>query len=74
MNEKENEAGLRYKVVANPEDQYSIWPANQPNPPGWRDVGKTGDKVECLEYIKSAWTEMRPRSLQNNMPDPNQAT
>jgi MbtH protein len=40
-----------YKVVVNHEEQYSIWPAERDNPPGWRDAGKSGDKIECLRYI-----------------------
>ena len=37
-----------YKVVVNHEEQYSIWPAGGENPLGWRDVGKSGRKEECL--------------------------
>jgi MbtH protein len=41
-----------YKVIANHEEQYSIWPADRDNPLGWNDVGKIGLKPECLAYIK----------------------
>ena len=41
-----------YKVVVNHEEQYSIWFADRENPFGWRDVGKSGLRSECLEYIK----------------------
>lgn len=37
-----------YKVVINHEEQYSIWPEERDNPPGWSDVGKQGSKQECL--------------------------
>jgi MbtH protein len=56
-----------YKVVVNHEEQYSIWPAGRENPPGWSEVGKTGPKEECLEYIESVWTDMRPLSLRKRM-------
>lgn len=56
-----------YKVVVNHEEQYSIWPANQENALGWRDVGKSGLKQECLDYIKEVWTDMRPLSLRKKM-------
>jgi len=59
-----------YKVVVNHEEQYSIWFADQENPLGWRDVGKTGLKAECLEYIKEVWTDMRPLSLRQQMEAP----
>ncbi|HKR63405.1 MAG TPA: MbtH family protein, partial [Thermoanaerobaculia bacterium] len=41
-----------YKVVRNAEDQYSIWPADRENAPGWNDAGFSGTKTQCLEYIQ----------------------
>lgn len=63
----EKEDTTIYKVVVNHEEQYSIWPLNRNNPLGWRDVGKSGPKSECLEYIKEVWTDMRPLSLRKRM-------
>jgi MbtH protein len=56
-----------YKVVINHEEQYSIWPADRENAPGWRDAGKSGTKEDCLEYIREVWTDMRPLSLRKQM-------
>jgi MbtH protein len=56
-----------YKAVVNHEEQYSIWPADRANPPGWRDAGKSGTKQECLQYIGEVWTDMRPLSLRLQM-------
>ncbi len=56
-----------YHVVVNGEEQYSIWPAYKALPAGWREAGKTGLKPECLEYIKTVWTDMRPLSLRRQM-------
>lgn len=56
-----------YKVVVNHEEQYSIWPADREEPAGWRTVGVTGPKDECLRYIESVWTDMRPLSLRKAM-------
>ena len=67
MNTDEREDTRIYKVVINHEDQYSIWPAERPNPPGWRDAGKTGKKKDCLAYIQEVWTDMRPLSLRKQM-------
>jgi MbtH protein len=61
MEEKDDK--MIYKVVVNHEEQYSKWPADKDNPLGWKDVGKTGTKAECLAYIKEVWTDMRPLSL-----------
>ena len=52
-----------YHVVVNHEEQYSIWPAHKPLPEGWRQADKTGLKQECLDYIATVWTDMRPLSL-----------
>ena len=67
MNRDEQEDKTIYKVVMNHEEQYSIWPADCENALGWRDVGKTGTKSECLEYIREVWTDMRPLSLRKKM-------
>jgi MbtH protein len=56
-----------FKVVLNDEEQYSIWPADRPNPPGWREAGMEGPKAACLDYIEQHWTDMRPRSLRAEM-------
>ncbi|WP_276309412.1 MbtH family NRPS accessory protein [Ahniella affigens] len=52
-----------YKVIVNLEEQFSIWPAYKDLPAGWSEAGKSGTKAECLEYIESVWTDMRPMSL-----------
>ena len=67
MNRDEEEDMTIYKVVVNHEEQYSIWPAERENPLGWRDVGKSGPKADCLAYIKEVWTDMRPLSLGKHM-------
>jgi MbtH protein len=52
-----------YLVVLNDEEQYSIWPAGDPLPAGWRAEGTRGPRQECLEHIDVVWTDMRPASL-----------
>jgi MbtH protein len=54
------------KVVVNAEEQYSIWPADRENPPGWRDAGKVGTKAECLAWVDGVWTDMRPANLRKH--------
>lgn len=56
-----------YNVVMNHEEQYSIWPVDKDIPLGWKAVGKSGPKQECLDYIKEVWTDMRPKSLRDKM-------
>lgn len=62
-----------YRVVINHEEQYSIWPEWKEIPAGWRAVGPTGSKDQCLAYVKEVWTDMRPLSLRKWM-DENKAT
>jgi uncharacterized protein YbdZ (MbtH family) len=64
---EDHENNLEYKVVVNHEEQYSIWPVDRENAPGWQDVGQQGSKAVCLEYIKTVWTDMRPLSLRKRM-------
>jgi MbtH protein len=56
-----------YEVVVNHEEQYSIWFADRELPLGWKKVGKSGTKQECLDYIEEVWTDMRPLSLRKKM-------
>lgn len=56
-----------YNVVVNHEEQYSIWQTEREIPKGWKTVGKSGTKEECLAYIKEVWTDMRPLSLRKKM-------
>lgn len=56
-----------YKVVINQEEQYSIWPDDRENAPGWRDAGKNGSQAECTRFIKEVWTDMRPLSLRKEL-------
>jgi MbtH protein len=56
-----------YNVVIDEEERYSIYPDYRAIPPGWKAVGKSGLKSECLAYIKEVWTDMRPLSLRRQM-------
>ena len=56
-----------YLAVVNHEEQYSIWPAGRELPLGWRETGQQGSKQECLDFIETVWTDMRPLSLRKRM-------
>jgi MbtH protein len=69
----DNEEDTRtYRAVINHEEQYSIWLADKDLPLGWKDVGVSGSKAECLAHIEKVWTDMRPLSLRKAM-DANEA-
>ena len=59
----------KFRVVANEEEQYSLWPADREIPQGWTDAGKWGTREECLAHIEEVWTDMRPLSLRKAMDD-----
>ena len=63
----EEEDTTVYYVVVNHEEQYSIWPEYKEVPNGWKSVGKSGQKQDCLAYIKQVWTDLRPLSLRQQM-------
>jgi MbtH protein len=56
-----------YRVVANDEEQYSVWWRDRELPAGWRAVGVEGSRQECLDHIGTVWVDMRPLSLRQRM-------
>ena len=56
-----------YLVLINDELQYSLWPTFRDVPAGWTAVGPRGKRKECLDYIEEHWTDMRPKSLVDQM-------
>ena len=57
------DAGLQWLVVINAEGQHSLWPLSRPVPAGWNEVGPEGAKQDCLAYVQTHWTDMRPASI-----------
>lgn len=64
--DESQETGV-FRVLVNHEEQYSIWPQEKSIPLGWRDAAKTGTKRECLDFVATVWTDMRPLSLRKKM-------
>ena len=56
-----------YVVLVNDEGQHSLWPTFIEVPAGWWVVHAADDRQECLDYVETHWTDMRPRSLVNAM-------
>ena len=57
----------RYEVLRNDEEQYSLWLLGLEVPAGWHRVGKEGTRDECSAYVDEVWTDMRPKSLREQM-------
>lgn len=56
-----------YTVLRNGEGQHSLWPSQNKVPAGWRVVLGPASRMACTEYIESAWLDMRPLSLAQEM-------
>ena len=65
MASEENDDKTVHLVLVNEEEQYSLWPKDNPIPIGWRSV-KEGTRAECLQYVKEVWVDMRPLSLRKH--------
>ncbi|WP_426445436.1 MbtH family protein [Paenibacillus sp. S-38] len=53
-----------YVVLINELGQYSLWPAFALVPAGWTQVFGQAAREECLTYIETHWTDMRPQTRQ----------
>jgi MbtH protein len=54
----------QWQVVINHEEQWwSILPSNRPIPAGCQSTGQQGSREECLRYIATVWTDMRPLKI-----------
>ena len=52
-----------YTVVVNDEEQHSIWSVGRELPAGWREIGVSGSRQECLDRIEQLWPDIRPLSV-----------
>ena len=51
-----------FLVLVNDEEQHSLWPAALTVPAGWRTVYGPENRQSCLDFVETAWTDIRPRS------------
>lgn len=54
-------------VLVNDEEQHSLWPTFADIPAGWRVVHGAADRADCLSYIETNWTDIRPKSLRERL-------
>lgn len=52
-----------FMVLANSENQHSLWPVEISVPAGWRIVHEADTRAACLDYVETHWTDLRPASL-----------
>lgn len=57
------DAAAKFFVLVNQEGQHSLWPEFRPAPQGWQAVYGPEGRENCLSYVSTHWTDMRPKSL-----------
>jgi uncharacterized protein YbdZ (MbtH family) len=57
----------QYVVLVNQESAHSLWPAEIAVPAGWTVVHGASDRTDCLSYVTTHWSDMRPASLVGRM-------
>lgn len=67
MRSDDDDSFRTYIVLINEEEQYSLWPSHKSIPEGWRSVGVTGSKAECVEYVDKVWTDITPLSVRKRL-------
>lgn len=58
----DNEDGV-FLVLVNDENQHSLWPADIAVPDGWRTAHAADTRANCVDYVETHWTDLRPASL-----------
>ncbi|MFC4604750.1 MbtH family protein [Rhodococcus kronopolitis] len=53
----------QFLVLVNGEGQHSLWPVFAEVPAGWVEVHGPSSRQECVTYVETNWTDMRPKSL-----------
>jgi MbtH protein len=61
------DANGRFYVLVNDEEQHSLWPSYVDAPAGWTVAFGEDTREACLAYVETNWTDLRPRSLREQM-------
>ncbi|NKE60089.1 MbtH family protein [Lentzea sp. PSKA42] len=58
----------RFFVVVNDEGQHALWPATLTTiPDGWTVAYGEETRQACLDYVNEHWTDLRPRSVREQL-------
>jgi MbtH protein len=58
---------MEFVVLSNDEGQYGLFPVHLEIPAGWQDAGYRGSEAECIAFVDSVWTDIRPLSLRRTL-------
>lgn len=62
-----HDAGALYKVIANCEDVYAVWPADRGDLPTWRTVSPAGTLADCQSFIAAIEQERHSAVLRRKL-------
>tara|TARA_R110001632_G_scaffold1368_5_gene5610 strand:- start:24202 stop:24426 length:225 start_codon:yes stop_codon:yes gene_type:complete len=54
---------LKFIVLVNALQQHSLWPIFKTTPQGWQPVFGPTSRDDCLDYVETNWTDIRPQGL-----------
>lgn len=55
-----DDADGTFLILINDRQQHSLWPVTITVPDGWRIVAGPAGRQECLDYVETHWTDIRP--------------
>jgi MbtH protein len=53
---------LEFVILVNELQQHSLWPLFKTIPQGWKQVFGPSSRENCLEYVETNWTDIRPQN------------
>ena len=56
-----------FVVLANEEEQHSLWPTFAPVPPGWTVIFGEAHRDACMDFIERNWPDIRPKSMRERL-------
>ncbi|QNM94857.1 MbtH family protein [Chitinimonas koreensis] len=52
-----------FLVLANAQQQHSLWPTFAAVPAGWRVVLGPDSRAACVDWLERNWTDIRPLAV-----------
>ena len=53
---------LEFVILVNALQQHSLWPLFKTIPQGWKQLFGPSSRENCLEYVETNWTDIRPQN------------
>ncbi|WP_378734188.1 MbtH family protein [Nocardia brasiliensis] len=63
MNNPFDDDDAKFYVLVNADGEHSLWPVFAAVPGGWTITYGAAAREACLQYVRTHWVDMRPKSL-----------